>query len=104
MACSTTSRRTSIGAMYRPPSTWLVACAAWLALDLCAETARANGRLPGATELAINRSDPDHLIARATFGMVQSFDGGASWQWICERAVNVSGEADPPVTVTEDGT
>lgn len=64
----------------------------------------ANGRLPGATELAINRSDRDHLIARATFGMVQSFDGGESWQWICERAVNVSGEADPPVAVTEDGT
>jgi photosystem II stability/assembly factor-like uncharacterized protein len=75
----------------------------WLAA-LIASTAHANGRLPGATELAINRSDRDHLIARATFGMVQSFDGGGSWQWICERAVNVSGEADPPVAVTEDGT
>ena len=25
-------------------------------------------------------------------GLVQSFDGGASWQWICEQAINVSGE------------
>jgi photosystem II stability/assembly factor-like uncharacterized protein len=74
----------------------------WLAA-LLASPAQANGRLPGATELAINRSDRDHLIARATFGMVQSFDGGETWQWICERAVNVSGEADPPVAVTEDG-
>jgi photosystem II stability/assembly factor-like uncharacterized protein len=78
---------------------WLVACVA-----LWATPAQANGRLPGATELAINRSDRAHLIARATFGMVQSFDGGETWQWICERAVNVSGEADPPVAVTEDGT
>jgi len=81
------------------------AWSAALALAACtyAPAAFANGRLPGATELAINRSDRAHLIARATFGMVQSFDGGESWQWICERAVNVSGEADPPVAVTADG-
>lgn len=76
------------------------ACVVWLS----AQPARANGRLPGATELTVNRSDPRHLVARATFGMVQSFDGGESWQWICERAVNVSGEADPPVAVTADDT
>lgn len=85
-------------------SSWLVACAAALAVWLAVRPAAANGRLPGATELAINRSDAQHLIARATFGMVQSFDGGSSWQWICERAINVSGEADPPVAVTEDRT
>lgn len=78
----------------------LWACMVWLS----ALSARANGRLPGATELTVNRSDPRHLVARATFGMVQSFDGGESWQWICERAVNVSGEADPPVAVTADDT
>jgi hypothetical protein len=69
-----------------------------------AQPARANGRMPGATELSIARSDPRHLLARATFGLVQSFDGGESWQWICEQAINVSGEADPPLALTADGT
>jgi len=69
-----------------------------------AAPARANGRMPGATELSIARSDPQHLLARATYGLVQSFDGGNSWQWICEQAINVSGEADPPLALTADGT
>ena len=68
-----------------------------------APLARANGRMPGATELSIARSDGQHLLARATFGLVQSFDGGDSWQWICEQAINVSGESDPPLALTEDG-
>jgi hypothetical protein len=38
-----------------------------------------------------------------TFGLVQSFDRGASWQWICEQAINVSGEYDPPMAVAADG-
>ena len=73
------------------------------AAELPARPARANGRMPGATELTIGRRDPGHLLARATYGLVQSFDGGASWQWICEQAINVSGEADPPLALTADG-
>jgi hypothetical protein len=69
-----------------------------------AESARANGRMPGATELFVAKNDARHLVARATFGLVQSFDGGESWQWICEQAINVSGEADPPLALTADGT
>lgn len=84
----------------------LCSCSVWLAAAfasaaLHAPAARANGRMPGATEFALSRSDPDHLLTRATFGLVQSFDGGDSWQWICEQAVNVSGEADPPLAVAE---
>lgn len=85
------------------PQPWLVACAVLLGLCSSVRPAQANGRLPGATELAISRTSPEHLIARATYGLVQSFDRGASWQWICERAINVSGEVDPPVAVTQDG-
>ena len=76
-----------------------IAAALWLQ----APQAHANGRMPGATELTISRSDPDHVLARATFGLVQSFDRGATWEWICEQAVNVSGETDPPIALTEDG-
>jgi photosystem II stability/assembly factor-like uncharacterized protein len=73
------------------------------ALWLQAPPAHANGRMPGATELTISRSDPDHVLARATFGLIQSFDRGETWEWICEQAVNVSGETDPPIALTEDG-
>ena len=46
---------------------------------------------------------PDHLVVRATFGLIQTFDGGRTWRWICEQAIGVSGEADPPLTVSEGG-
>jgi photosystem II stability/assembly factor-like uncharacterized protein len=81
----------------------LAALGALLSALSLAPLARANGRMPGATELSIARSDRQHLLARATFGLVQSFDGGDSWQWICEQAINVSGESDPPLALTEDG-
>lgn len=74
------------------------------ALALRAPPAVANGRLPGATELTLVGQDARRLVIRATFGFVQSFDGGSRWQWICENAIQVSGEADPPFTVTADGT
>jgi hypothetical protein len=70
---------------------------------LGAPGARGNGRMPGATELVVDANDPGHLVARATFGLIQSFDRGASWQWICEQAINVSGEYDPPMAVAADG-
>src|SRR6476659_11372790 len=66
---------------------------------------RANGRMPGANDLAFNAGNPEQIVARATFGIVQSFDQGGSWQWICEQAIDVSGVvADPPLAVMADGT
>jgi hypothetical protein len=67
-----------------------------------ASGAAANGRMPGATEVSAAAA-PDHLVVRATFGLIQTFDGGRTWSWICEEAIGVSGEADPPLTVTEGG-
>jgi hypothetical protein len=92
-------RRRFAAAPYRWTATLATVALVWLQALL----AQANGRMPGATELTISRSDPSHVLARATFGLVQSFDHGESWQWICEQAVNVSGEADPPIALTEDG-
>lgn len=82
---------------------WLLPGALAVAAWFLAQPASANGRMPGATEFGISAADPDHLIARATYGLVQSFDRGASWQWICEQAINVSGESDPPMALTPDG-
>jgi len=78
----------------------------WLALSLTAlpSLALANGRMPGANDVVFDPRDPAHLLLRATFGVMQSFDAGESWQWICEQAVGTSGViADPPVALLGDG-
>jgi photosystem II stability/assembly factor-like uncharacterized protein len=67
--------------------------------------ALANGRMPGASDVAFDHADAEHLVARATFGVVQSFDRGKSWQWICEQAIETAGlVADPPVALVADAT
>src|SRR5689334_12807404 len=79
---------------------------AWLGVALAmvgATRALANGRVPGATELTISRHDPSRSMAGATLDLVQSFDGGASWEWACEEALDVSGEADPPLALAAGG-
>jgi hypothetical protein len=78
-----------------------------VALALCAWTSRAaaNGRMPGANDLAFSQALPDRIVARATFGIVESDDRGASWRWICEQAIDISGViADPPLGLLHDGT
>jgi hypothetical protein len=70
---------------------------------LLARPAQANGRMPGANDVIFDARDPNHLVVRATFGVVQTFDAGARWSWICEQAVDVSGViADPPLGMLED--
>jgi hypothetical protein len=65
----------------------------------------ANGRMPGANDVLFDARQADHLVVRATFGIVQSFAAGGGWHWICEQAIDVSGViADPPLGMTEDGT
>jgi photosystem II stability/assembly factor-like uncharacterized protein len=76
--------------------------AAWIAF--AASTARANGRFPGADQLVVDPSEPNHLLVRTTFGFIETRDGGRSWQWICEEAVGRIGTADPPIAITGDGT
>ena len=62
-----------------------------------------NGRMPGATDLAVSRADPSRLVVRTTFGLVQTDDGGASFRWRCEQALGVSGESDPPIAILPGG-
>jgi hypothetical protein len=76
-----------------------------LLLALWSGPALANGRMPGANDVIFDHGDADHLVARATFGVMQSFDRGATWQWICEQAIDTSGViADPPTAMLADGT
>jgi hypothetical protein len=77
---------------------WLAACALYTA------PAAANGRMPGANDLVFSSALPDRLITRATYGILESDDRGASWRWICEQAIDVSGVvADPPLGLLHDG-
>jgi len=86
----------------RVPS-WVAIVAGALAW-LHVTAAFANGRFPRADQLVIDPSDPHHLLARATFGFIETHDGGASWSWICEEIVGRIATTDPPIAITGDGT
>jgi MYXO-CTERM domain-containing protein len=63
----------------------------------------ANGRYPEAGQLAVDPTNVRHLVARTTFGLLQSFDAGSSWSWICEEAVSATGFMDPEIALTTGG-
>ena len=82
----------------------LLFVAAALASSLTSRDARANGRFPVASQLVVDPGDARHLFARTTYGMIQTTDGGATWQWVCEKAVGYAGTIDPAVGIMGDGT
>jgi hypothetical protein len=74
-------------------------------LCLITTAAHANGRLPGATGLAIHPADEQQLLLGLTYGLALSRDGGASWTWMCEQYIEGNGgDVDPAIVVTGDGT
>lgn len=89
--------------MRRPHGSTLASTALALGLSIAASTAHANGRFPNADHLVVDPGNPDHIVVRATFGLVQSFDAGATWVWICEQAIGFSGTDDPAIAVTALG-
>ncbi|HVZ89430.1 MAG TPA: hypothetical protein VHG72_20885 [Polyangia bacterium] len=77
--------------------------ALWWALGGVSSAVWANGRYPAAGQLVVDPADPRHIVVRATFGLLQSFDAGSSWSWICEEAVSAGGFQDPEIVVTTGG-
>ncbi|WP_437738617.1 WD40/YVTN/BNR-like repeat-containing protein [Sorangium sp. So ce1335] len=78
--------------------------AAAACVALAASTpALANGRYPAAGQILVDPSDPDHIVVRATYGVLTTRDGGERWSWICEAAIGYSGFEDPMMVVTGDG-
>ena len=67
-------------------------------------SAFANGRFPRAQQITSVPGDGQRLFLRATFGVLFSKDGGASWRWVCEQALGFTGAWDPPIAATKDGT
>jgi hypothetical protein len=67
--------------------------------------ALAHGGLPQTQDLLFHPSDPDVMIASATFGFLVTEDAGVSWDWVCVQAVPGGrlGFAQPSL-LTSDGT
>ncbi len=65
--------------------------------------ARANGRYPSATLIAFDPGDPSHFVLSATFGLVESRDGGKTFRWACESALGAMGAQDLVVAITASG-
>ncbi len=66
-------------------------------------SALANGRFPLANQLVVDPTNHAHMVARATFGILDTDDGGVTWTWICEDAVGYFGIEDPSIAVTANG-
>jgi MYXO-CTERM domain-containing protein len=83
-------------------SVCVCATASALAALLQSLPAAANGRYPASNALLFSPSDSNLVVLRATFGILLSHDGGATWTWLCEDALGLPAAAseDPALGVT----
>ncbi len=58
--------------------------------------AAANGRIPAANRIVLSPTNPNLVIARATYGILPSYDAGRTWTFLCEDALGL------PQMATED--
>jgi uncharacterized protein (TIGR03382 family) len=72
-------------------------------LAALAGTVAANGRDPYASSIHFRPGMESQIMAGMTFGLISSTDGGATWQWYCERAVGYGGTYDPDYVYTPAG-
>lgn len=72
------------------------------ALFLVPDTAEAHGRLPEVTRISFG---PDRMVvARASFGLLVSRDGGSQWDLVCGKSVGFDLIEDPIYAAGADGT
>lgn len=74
-----------------------------LVLAALAQTASANGRDPYISKIRWQRGAEQNIAVGATFGLIISHDGGATWQWMCEKAIGYGGEYDPDYEYMSSG-
>ncbi len=82
----------------------VLAALASLPLIAAPRAARANGRFPAANQVVVSKATPASMVLRTTFGILFSSDAGATWDWICEKAVGYGGTEDPSMGLTAAGT
>jgi hypothetical protein len=63
--------------------------------------ASALARFPAANGIAVEGRS---VFVRTTFGMVASKDGGASWRFVCDKAIGRANDEDPSFVLTPKGT
>jgi hypothetical protein len=79
-----------------------VGVAAGALLSLEATPATANGRFPAANQIVFSPTDPNLVIARTTYAILPSRDGGRTWSYLCEEALGLPQTAyqDPELGLT----
>jgi hypothetical protein len=80
---------------------WVIAALAGVTLFASGRGARANGRYPAADLLVFDPGDREHLLVRTTFGLLESYDRGQSFSYVCERALELAEGEDPMLAVAE---
>ena len=75
----------------------------FLAVVALTMTARANGRPPDTSTINFRQGNNQFIAAGMTFGVIFSKDGGATWQWMCEKAVKYGGMYDPDYAYSPTG-
>jgi photosystem II stability/assembly factor-like uncharacterized protein len=68
-----------------------------------AAPAAANGRMPATSTVHFRPGSTSDIYVGATWGLLFTKDGGATWRWVCEQAVGYGGEYDPDYAVTRSG-
>ena len=64
--------------------------------------AAANGRFPETNQLVVEPGNPEHVVVRATFGLLVTRDRGTSWDFVCEEAFGPQ-NTDPPLALLPGG-
>ncbi len=64
-----------------------------------ARDAGANGRYPAADLLVFDPDDREHLLVRTTFGLLESYDRGQSFSYVCEQALELAEGEDPMLAI-----
>lgn len=83
--------------------TRLLPWGAALAVVLASGVARGNGRFPKTIDVHFKPGDHDVMALQATWGLITTFDGGATWHWSCEEAIGFGGVYDPDYELTSTG-
>jgi hypothetical protein len=79
-----------------------LAAPAFALLFMLARSAPANGRFPAANQIVFSATNPDLIVVRATYGLLPSFDHGATWTFLCEDALGLpqGADYDPAIGLT----
>lgn len=64
--------------------------------------ALAHARPAVLNRVRVDRRDPRHLVAQATWGLAVSRDGGERWRWSCAAVIGVDPRFEDPVMLIGD--